>query len=338
VVSRFGALQAQDYEGGKWSIGLRLPGATETSIEDAVSDGRIVRTWLMRGTLHFVAPRDVRWMLKLLAPRLIGRSARRNAQLDLDDGVFECGRELFSEALGGGKQLTRKEMMGVLERGGISTAGQRGYHILWRLAVEGLLCFGPMRGRQPTFTLLDDWVPHRDDVARDRALAELAGRYFTSHGPAQLQDFVWWSGLTALDARAGLGAATPGLAVETVDGREYWSSPGVLDDAGRPPTAHLLQTYDEYWIGYKDRGVLFDGASKPPPAAFSPTIVIDGRVRGAWKRTVKKGAIIIEAHPYAAMSGSDIAALEDAAKRYGDYLGLPAALSVVPRRAAAQAQ
>ncbi|HSI12023.1 MAG TPA: crosslink repair DNA glycosylase YcaQ family protein, partial [Chthoniobacter sp.] len=159
VVAWLGALQAQDYPGALWSIGLRLPQATQKDVEKAIAAHEIVRTWPIRGTLHFVAAADVHWMRALLTPRIIARSALRQRQLELDAAIFARCEKIFLKALRGGGQLTREQMLALLEKERITTAGQRGYHILWRLAQEGLLCFGPHAGKQPTFTLLEEWIP-----------------------------------------------------------------------------------------------------------------------------------------------------------------------------------
>ncbi|MBI1879200.1 MAG: AlkZ family DNA glycosylase [Chloroflexi bacterium] len=173
VVSWLGAMQAQDYAGAKWSAGLRLPDATDADIEQAIADKTIIRTWPMRGTLHFVAAEDARWLLKLLTPRIIAQTAGRYRQLELDEATFARSKELFAQALQGGKQLTRNEMLQLLEKASISTAGQRGYHILGRSAQDGLICFGAPQGKQQTFTLLDEWAPATKSLERDEALAEL---------------------------------------------------------------------------------------------------------------------------------------------------------------------
>jgi hypothetical protein len=147
VVAHLGAVQAQDYPGALWALGLRMKQATPAIIEQSVADRTIIRTWPMRGTLHFVAAAEVRWMLKLLTPRVISGSAARQRELELDEEIFSRSRDLFSKALEGGQQLTRPEMYAVLERGKIAPTGQRGIHIISRLAQAGLLCFGPYRDK-----------------------------------------------------------------------------------------------------------------------------------------------------------------------------------------------
>jgi hypothetical protein len=326
VVAWLGALQAQDFAGAKWSIGLRLPEATEAGIEQAIAAKTIVRTWPMRGTLHFVAAEDARWMLKLLTPRIIAQTAGRHRQLELDEATFARSKELFAQALQGGQQLTRDEMQQLLEGANISTAGQRGYHILVRSAQDGLICFGVPSGKQQTFTLLDEWTPATKSLERDEALAELAKRYFMSHGPATIQDLAWWSGLTLTDARAGLEQVKSKLSQETVNGQTYWLSPDMPVIEADSPTAYLLPGFDEYMLGYTDRSAIVEAihAQKIVPGkngVFNPTIVIDGKVMGTWKRTVKKDTVTITLSPFASFSQAQNRAIGVAAEHYGRFVG-----------------
>ena len=292
VVTWLGAVQAQDYGGALWAIGLRMTGATERSIEQAIAERAIVRTWPLRGTLHFVAAQDVRWLLALLTPRVIAHSAGRYRQLELDETTFARSKEVFAVALQGGKQLTRDEMLQELEQAGISTAGQRGYHLLGRAAQDGLICFGTRRGKQQTFTLLDEWVPLTRSLSRDEALAELTRRYFASHGPAVLKDFMRWAGLTAAEAKTGLAAAGKALIQETIADGVYWMPCEAPENSHDTLSVHLLPGFDEYLLGYRDRSAVLDPAyaqriCRGGNGMFSPTIVIDGVVTGTWKRTFR---------------------------------------------------
>jgi hypothetical protein len=331
VVSWLGAMQAQDYTGVKWSIGLRLPGATDTEIEQAIAAQTIVRTWPMRGTLHFVAPEDVRWMLALLTPRIIAQTAGRYRQLELDEAVFARSKELFAQALQGSKLLTRDEMTQLLEQANISPAGQRGYHILCRSAQDGLICFGAPSGKQQTFILLDEWIPQTKSLTRDEALAELTRRYFMSHGPATLRDFVWWSGLTVTDARVGLELVKSQLIQEAVNGQTYWMSPDMPTLKRDLSTAYLLPGFDEYLLGYTDRSASLDPAYAKQVCpggngVFFPTIVINGRVVGTWKRTFKKNAIVIAPNPFNGLSEAEAHAFAAAAEGYSAFINMPVAI------------
>ena len=331
VVAGLGAVQAQDYLGALWAIGLRMRQATEAGVEAAIAGRTIVRTWPMRGTLHFVAAADVRWMIELLAPRVVANNARRERQLELDDRTFARSRELFTEALQGGKQLSRPAMYQILEAAGLPTAGQRGIHILSRLAHEGLLCFGTREGKQPTFVLLDEWVPGAPRLDHDEALAELARRYFTGHGPATLHDLMWWSGIPAADARAALAMAQAGLDHVEVDGQTYWMAPDALG-AGTAAGLHLLAPFDEYLLGYRDRSAVLDPlhTTKVNPGnngVFSPTIVVCGRIVGTWKRVFKRNAVVITPHPFTTLAEDEIDAFSAAAEEYAAFLGMAGSVS-----------
>ena len=83
----------------------------------------------------------------------------------------------------------------MLEQNRISTEGQRGVYMLQRASLDGLICQGVMHSNNPTFMKLEE-NPHKM-MEPEEALAELARRYFTSRGPATLQDYIWWSGLSA---------------------------------------------------------------------------------------------------------------------------------------------
>lgn len=327
IVAWMGAIQGQDYAGAKWSIGMRLPQATDAGIEQAISDQTVIRTWLMRGTLHFAAASDVRWMRALLSPRVIEGSSGRHRQLELDDGTFSRSEQLFARALRGGKRLTRNEMYLVLEKAGISTVGQRGYHILWQAAQKGLICFGPMNGKQQTFVLLDEWVPKTTIMPRDQALAELAKRYFTSRGPATLQDFVWWSGLKVVDARAGLEAVASQMMQKKADGQTYWMPRNMPTREARSPTAYLLPGFDEYLLGYKDRTAVLDvrHSQKVSPGGngvFRSTIVINGRIVGTWNRTFRGNSVAVGLRPFRAFGETEERAVAKTINSYGKFLNM----------------
>lgn len=327
VVAWLGAVQAQDYLGALWAVGLRTRQAAEGAVEQALANRSIVRTWPMRGTLHFVAPADARWMLKLLAPRILKRHAQRQLlQYGVDDAMVARCKDLITSALQGGRQLTRDEMYRVLDVGGIPMPNQRGLQILWRVAQEGLICFGPRKGKQQTFVLLDDWVPAARPLERDEALGELVGRYMTSHGPATLQDFVWWSGLTLADAKVGLELAKPHLVQEVVDGQAYWlprATPALSD---LPRSAFLLPNFDEYLVGYRNREhVIAPAHSKhvvTRNGILSASIIWEGQVVGVWKRALIKGAAVITPTFFTPLSKAAHKAYLAAAERYSMFLGM----------------
>ena len=329
VVRWLGAVQAQDFLGALWAIGLRTKGATEASVEAAIERREIVRTWPMRGTLHFVAAEDVRWVLALLAPRTIAGAGLRHRQLEMDDDVIGRARAVVAKALAGGRALTRDALYRKLDAAGISTAsygviGRRGFHILWRLAHDGLICFGGREGRQQTFVLLDEWLPaSASPLPRDEALAKLALRYFTGHGPATVQDFAWWAGLSAPDARAALAMLDSQLAQEDVAGATYWYRDA---DVPRrlPAAAYLLPPFDEYLVGYRDRTAAVDPARfAAMPTLLSPTIVIGGRVVGTWGRRFERGGVRVTCEPARELTAPEQRAVDAAVRRYKAFLGMP---------------
>ncbi len=323
-------MQAQDYQQALWAIAVRTPAATVADVEAAIASGAIVLTWPMRGTLHFVSAENAKWMLELLAPRIVTSARTRQRQLELDEGILaRCG-DLFQEALRGGRRVTRSAAMRLLEDAGISPKGQRGYHILAHLAQTGLICLGPMQDKEQTFVLLDEWVPSPRRLSHAEALAELASTYFTSRGPATVRDFAGWAGLTLAVARAGMEAVQPALRAEERNGKVYWWAAAIpeldyttLDTSG----VFLLPGFDEYLLGYKDRSDVLaaEHANKVVPGGngvFFPIIVVDGQIVGTWKRTVKKGAVGVMLCPFdgGAVSKASVA---DAAERLGAYLGVP---------------
>lgn len=322
AVASLGAVQAQDYLGSLWAIGLRTRGATEADVERTVAQRAIVRTWPMRGTLHFVPAADVRWMLELLAPRAMAAAAARHRQLGLDQAAFARSRKLLGRALRGGRRLTREGAYQVLRAGRVSPAGQRGIHILQRLAQEGLLCFAAREGRQQTFALLDEWVPAGRRLARDEALAELAGRYFDGHGPATLQDFAWWSGLAAADARRGLELARPGLAREMAGGQVHWRSRATARAGAGSAAAALLPAFDELLVGYRDRSAALEPRfADRVGRLLRPTVVVGGRVVGTWTRALRGDAVVVRARFFGRPGAAGARTLAAIAGEYGRFLG-----------------
>ncbi len=327
VVKWLGAVQAQDYLGSLWGIGLRTAGAIEPDVERAIADRSIVRTWPMRGTLHFVAAEDIRWMLQLLTPRVVARSAGRNRQLCLDTAALAKSRACLEKALAGGRVLTRPEVYRVLERSRIRTTDQRGIHILGQLAMQGVLCFGPRSGRQPTFALLDEWIPKSRILERDEALGELARRYFTGHGPATVHDCAWWSGLSLADVRRGVDVAHETLTESAVGSHAYWSAPSRVPSR-RTTVAHLLPAYDEYTVAYRDRSAFLEAAhaERTRNGIFSSVVLLDGRIAGTWRRRMTRGRVLVTTDLFERPSRAAHGVLAAVVKRYGDFLGLPASL------------
>ncbi|HEX5158582.1 MAG TPA: winged helix DNA-binding domain-containing protein [Ktedonobacterales bacterium] len=324
VVGWLGAVQSQEYLGAIWSLGIRMGAdVTDAVIERAFTEGTILRTHVMRPTWHFVAPADIRWLLELTAPRIKATMAYYDRQLGLDDALYARCNEIIARALEGGKHLTRAELGKALAESGIVVEGQQLAHIVSHAELDAVVCSGPRRGKQFTYALLAERAPTAKTLPRDEALAELTQRYFTSHGPATARDFAWWSGLTMADIRAGLEMVGADLGHEEIAGQTYWF-PDSLSPAIEPSeTAFLLPTYDEFLVGYQGFGAaLTGGRGNGERATFSATIVIDGRVVGNWRRTIVRGAVVVELAPFAPLTASEREAVFAAASRFGAFLGM----------------
>ena len=335
VVGWLGAVQAQDYGPATWAVGMRARRASDAALERAFADGTILRTHVLRPTWHFVLPADIRWLLTATAPRVQARSAYRHRQLGLDAATLKRTDSLLVTALRGGEQLTREEAGTLLTRAGVSVEGQRLPYILMHAELEALICSGARRGRQHTWALLDDRAPDAPELCREDALAELAKRYFTGHGPATARDFATWASLTLAEVRESIEAAGPSLRREDLDGVTLWSGSGETPRPPRlrSPTVHLVQGYDEYIMGYSEtRHVLARPGATWSPAErplFNLVVLLDGRVAGHWRRTLRREQVVVEAVLLDPFDGAQLSALEAEAARYGAFLGLEAALRVV---------
>jgi hypothetical protein len=333
VVTWFGALQAQDYASGLWSLGVRLPQLTRDDVQDALERREALRTWPMRGTVHLVPSRDAHWMLTLMGVRALAGAAKRREFLGLDEAVADQAVDVLGAALAGGGRLTRVQCVEALEQAGISGAGQRAYHLLWYASQQGVTCMGPQVGREQTFVLLDDWVPDPVRLDRDEALATIAARYVRSHGPVPRQDLAGWTGLTMADVRRGLDLAGDAVRPVSVDGREMWVAPQVLDASGPDPSLDAdavvaLPGFDEYLLGYKDRHLFLEpehvNAVVPGGnGVFQATLVRAGRVIGTWKRTTSTARTVVAVTPLQPLRPADRRRVEAALQPYAAFIDSP---------------
>jgi len=331
VVGWLGAVQAQDYAGAKWAVAQRTKAGSDEAVEQACSNGRILRTHVLRPTWHFVLPADIRWMLALSAARIRAAMAFYDRRLGLTDAV--CGRSAaaLAKALRGGNHLTRTELARVLAAAGIPAAGQRLGHLMVRAEIDAVICSGARRGKQFTYALLDERAPAAPPRGRDDALTELAHRYFTSHGPALANDFAWWSGLTVADARHAIELARPRLREVTVGGKRYWRGVSSSVAPARRPVVHLLPNYDELVVAYGDRSASIDEARLKNIGSWAMVIAnnlvaVDGRAVGGWRRVVEKKAVVVETLLRRPLDVAEQAGLRAAAERLEGFLGLPVKL------------
>lgn len=332
VVRRLLAMQAQDFASGLWAIGARSSGTTVADALGALEDGSIVRSWPMRGTLHFVAAEDLGWMLRLGVPRVRSAIAARHRQLELDAETFARSRSIAEELLGGGGRATRDELMAAHEAAGIPTTGQRGPHLVMELAMSEVVCWGPPAGKQQALVLSEEWITSPRELEADEALGEFVVRYLEGHGPATLADLTWWSKLTVDQAKRGLAVAGDRVARSDDDGTVRWSTveQAAIASLDAPAQAVLaLPGFDELLLGYRDRSLVLDAehADLIVPGGngiFLPLITVDGRIVGTWRRRVTASAVMITPAPFRPLSQRAQAGFRRASTGYGRFLGLPA--------------
>ncbi|HYV14245.1 MAG TPA: winged helix DNA-binding domain-containing protein [Pyrinomonadaceae bacterium] len=331
VVRWFGAVQAQDFEAAKWALALRLRSVTNAAIEDAFNRGIILRTHVLRPTWHFVAHDDIRWLLDLTAARVNLRCGPGYRMFELDDAVFKRSHKILERALKDGKYLSRSELRRKLNESGVAANHSvRMGHILIRAELDRVVCSGPRIGKQFTYALFDERVPALKAIDRDEALAKLTRIYFRSHGPAMLQDFVWWSGLSTADAKRGIELVERSLESATVGEKVFWrirsGKAQSRSSRSSPTAAHLLPIYDEYFVAYKDRASVFD-PSNTTWGSLGPAIIINGIAAGMWKRTNKSTELKLAK----TLKKTERDAVAQATTRYADFIS--AKSPVASRRA-----
>jgi len=336
VVRHLLAVQSQDYAPALWSLGQRSIG-TEEAMHDAVQAGRILRTHVLRPTWHFVLPEDLGWLLALTSPRVHGLNAYYYRQEGLDEAVFARAHVILADALTGAQHRTRAELVPLLAAAGLPVTGFAATYLLLHAELEGLVCSGPRAGRQHTYALLAERAPAARGLTRDEALAELTVRYFAGHGPATAKDLHWWSSLTLREIAGGIEGAGSRLTRSQADGLTLFSTPPTtpeLTRAGSAPRVHLLQSYDEYIVGYAESKRLMDpdGTARDLARAsnrFTQVVLVDGEAAGTWKRTVRRDAVLVEVDLYRPVDAAARLALRSATDDFGAFIGKRAELTVL---------
>ncbi len=329
VVRTLGAVQSQDYIGGKWGIGQRTIAATDADIERELTAGTIVRTHVLRPTWHFVAAEDIRWMLALTGPRVRAILASYDKKLEIDAKVLARSEKALTKALANENHLTRVELRQILEKARIGADGtQRLAHIVMHAEQTGLICSGLRRGKQSTYALLDERLPAVKPLSREDALKELARRYFLTRGPATVHDFSWWSGLTVADSRRGLESVQSLLEKGDVHGRTYWFAGSAPSPKSASNTAHLLPNYDEYFIGLKDRSAMSELVKErvvglPGDTFVANVVAVGGQLAGGWSRAVGPRNAKVVVRLVTRVTDGQLRAIKAQVGRYSGFLGLP---------------
>ena len=322
VVRWLTALQAQEFPMAKWSVAQRTRGASKADVEQAFADGVIVRTHVLRPTWHFALGEDIRWLLKATAPRVNALNAYYNWQHKLDTKLFAKSNSIIGKALEGGAHLTRSELAAVLRRGGIRATGNRLAYIVMRAELDAIVCSGAMRGKQHTYALLDERVPRGKTLNREEALAELARRYFTSRGPATLNDFARWSSVTAAEGRDALALVGKSLESEVIAGRTFWfgSAPPPRASTSRKPRVDLVQGYDEIIMSYSESR---DASFTPVDSRLLHAVLLDGRMIGKWKPVARRNSVVLKTVLDRALTRVERHALGAAVDAYTSFAGVP---------------
>lgn len=298
IVSWMGAMQAQDFSMAKLAAGIRISDSTDTEIEESFNKGEILRTHLMRPTWHFVSAEDICWMIELTAPQIKPLLKSRNKQLELSDSIFTKSNLIIEKSLSGGISLGREELAKELNKAGIKTNENRLSHLLLNAELDSIICSGPIKAKKLTYSLLGERVQFRKILSRDESLFELANRYFRSHCPATLQDFVWWSGLSNKEARKAIQSVRHSFISEIIESREYLFPDSYHTAVHVNTSVHLLPAYDEFLISYKDRGASLALTDNTKAVSvngiFYPVVIVNGQVAGLWRRSVKNNKASIE--------------------------------------------
>lgn len=322
IVRSLGAVQAQDYAGAKWSLATRSTGLTEEEIDKSFDAGQIVRTHVLRPTWHFVLPDDIRWMVELTEPRITAFSAKYFRDVGLDKAALKKTNRVIAKALEQKTFLTKKEIGDALQKAGVDTHELRLTYIIIRAELDQIICSGPRRGKLMTYALMERRAPKARILKKDEALSELASRYFASRGPATLKDFGWWSGLSPADARRALDIISSDLSHAELNGEKYFFIPSAQVELPKKTGVHLLPSWDEYTVAYKDRSLVIEQKfqSESGHGIFSPIIVVDGKIKGIWRREIKNSSVDMEIRYFGSLNKSYREKIMATARLYARYL------------------
>jgi hypothetical protein len=332
------AIQAQAFDAARHQVRARSVGLTAAAVDQAFEEERsVVRTWLMRGTLHVCAADDLRWLMDVFGNAInqFGASGRRN--LGLDDATCARGVAVIRTALAAGPMARREIRRHLVDAGVLEEpVGQTLVHLLYHAAACGVVCCGPRMGRDDSFVLLDDWVPPSKGPRGEAALAELALRYFGAYGPAGEADFAAWSGLRRSTIRAAMAAIGPELVEFPGSVRGLWTlGPAIPDPDLVRPAVRLLGHFDTYLLGYRRREHLGDAAAEAwihdgGGGWIRPVICVDGWIAGGWRLEKSSSGIEITVMPFDRISRRSDPAIGRETASIGSFLERPARWSRGP--------
>lgn len=324
LVRWMGAIQAQDYSMSKWAIAIRLKQATMQDVDDALQRGDILRTHVMRPTWHYVASEDIRWMIDLTGERVKKAYTAYASRLAINEDQYSKCAGKLEKMLEGNNHLTKQEIGEALQKAGVSDDIAQANSFIHRAEALGMICSGIDKDKKTTYALLEERVPPTKPLHKEEALALLATRYFSSHSPASLEDFAWWSGLPVTEARQAIRLIEPELIKERFAAEELFVHQSCSNSKPVDRIVRFLPPYDEYLISYKNRTAVLD--LKHHSKAFNnfgifyPVVMYNGQVVGNWKKVTAKGKIKIETSFFEKSTKIDKKLLKEAEEHYLSYL------------------
>ena len=323
IVAHLGIVQAQDFNAAKWAIGTRLGGCTDKSVSEAFDKGEILRTHIMRPTWHFVTPENIRWMLQLSAKQIMQSMKSRDRELGITAETYSTCFRIIEKALEKENFLTKDELAKILHQAGMTLDSSQLYHVMVGAEANGIVCSGALQGNMQTYALLEKRAPPAQPLSKEESLAKLARIYFSGHGSATLNDFVWWSGLSVGEARQGLHAIQAELVSETINGQLYWMPDIVFNPPVGKSRLFLLPAFDEYIVGYKDRTDVLTSVNHTKAISsngvFRPVIIKDGQVIGLWKKATSAKKII-EIAPFESVDETTQQSINAAAEKFHAFI------------------
>lgn len=320
LVSWFGAMQAQDYPMSRFAVGMRSQTESDTEIERAIDDGRIIRTHVLRPTWHLVTAEDAGWMLDLSAANIHRQMNSSSRALGLTEGVFRKSVYELESMLAEGA-MTREQIYERWNASGLGTGTMRGVHMLMYAEVNKVICNGPRISGQPTYALFSARIPKSTTKDRETSLHDLALKYFKSHGPATIRDFAWWSGMSLTDCKKAIELASNELNQMKFSEELYYT---VESDSVDGDSILLLPSFDEFLIAYKDRSPSieneFTSAAFTRNGIFNPIVVVNGRVVGVWKRTVKSDKVLVDVAYFYKIAATQRQQVQNRAEQYAAFI------------------
>jgi hypothetical protein len=325
------AVQAENPGQAAWAVASRTQNPDQADLAALLDDGTVLRTHVLRPTWHFVRAEDIGWLLDLTGPRVrrvTGQQLRDTH--GLDERSIDQALAAVSQVLTSRGQLTRAQLADELLERGIGGSGQMLMILLAHAELGGLICSGRAAGGEHTYALMEERVPTPRRVGRTEALAELALRYFTGHGPATERDLAYWATLPLTDVRAGLLQVRDQLDSFQHDGRTFWHLPAELPRGPQKPAGHLLQILDEIYRGYQDSRWVLDTAGDVPRTRETATgmALVNAQLVATMRRTISNDHVRFDLRPYRTLTSPETKALDQAARRYGEYLRLRGQLTL----------